>query len=207
MTQLLSEFLRPNDFEDISLPENYVTKFKRMMETEDVKNMLFYGKPGSGKTSAARIFTNSDLFDCIEINGSIETSIDVIRNKVSNFSSSVSLFNTHKICFIDEADYLSKSSQAGLRGLIESTSKNCRFIFTANEINKMHPALCSRLLTICFDVTPMQIAEQMILYKTRTLEKLKQRYEYVNDKKIERIIELNYPDYRTIANHIEFELL
>jgi len=53
----------------------------------------------------------------------------------------------------------------------------------------------------------MQIAEQMILYKNRTLEKLKQRYELVNDEKIERIIELNYPDYRTIANHIEFELL
>ena len=124
-----------------------------------------------------------------------------------NFATSMSLYSSHKICFIDEADYLSKSSQASLRGVIEDTSKNCRYIFTANDMSKIHPALCSRLMPICFDMTPLQIEEELKRYKTRVTEFMIQNSLKIDINRISRIIDMNFPDYRIIANKLEFEIV
>jgi DNA polymerase III delta prime subunit len=124
-----------------------------------------------------------------------------------SFATSMSLFSHHKICFIDEADYLSKSSQASLRGVIEDTSKNCRYIFTANDMSKIHPALCSRLMPICFDMTPLQIEEELKRYKTRVTEFINQNSLNIDMNRISRIIDMNFPDYRIIANKLEFEIV
>lgn len=207
MQELISEYLRPNNFDDIALPSQLRDKLQKMFDSKEVMNMLLYGKPGTGKTTVAKIFVNSDMYETIELNGSVQTSIDDIRKTVQNFATSCSMFDAHKICFIDEADYLSKNAQAGLRNVIESTSKNCRFIFTANDISKIHPALCSRLLMINFDLTSSQTTEAMNLYIKKTIEKLKIQNENLDESRVKRLIEIYYPDYRAIANHIEFELI
>ncbi len=207
MINLISEKLRPKNFDELVLDEFYKKKLKKMYESRNVMNLIFYGKPGSGKTSAAKIFIDSEEFDSIEINGSLDTSIDIVRTKIINFATTMSLHQHHKICFIDEADYLSKSSQASLRGVIEETSNICRYIFTANDISKMHPALCSRLMPLCFDMTPVQISAELEKYKNRILTLLKAQHESVDEQRICRLIDMNFPDYRSIANKIEFEML
>ena len=122
-------------------------------------------------------------------------------------STSMSLYQHHKICFIDEADYLSKSSQASLRGVIEETSRNCRYIFTANDMSKIHNALCSRMMPLCFDMSPAQIETELEKYKVRIISMLKANHENIDEQRIFRLIDMNFPDYRTISNKIEFEML
>lgn len=68
----LSEELRPKSFDELVLDKSIKDKIQKMYETQNVMNMLFYGKPGSGKTSCSKIFTDSDKFDCITINGSLD---------------------------------------------------------------------------------------------------------------------------------------
>lgn len=207
MSMLISEYLRPASFNELVLSDEIRTRLLKMQETGNVLNMLFHGKPGSGKTSAAKIFTDCEEFDVITLNGSLETKIEDVRTTIINFCSSVSLFAKQKIVFIDESDYLSKNAQAGLRKVIEDSSDNCRFIFTANEIKKMHPALCSRLLLVNFDMTSSQIMKSLNSYKQRVITKLSERYGDIDTKKVERIIDMNFPDYRSIANHLEFEFI
>ena len=207
MLNLISETLRPKKFNELVLDKQFQDKLQKMHDSRNVMNMIFYGKPGSGKTSAARIFVDSPDFDCLPINGSLDTKIEIVRTKILNFATSMSLFSHHKICFIDEADYLSKSSQASLRGVIEDTSKNCRYIFTANDMSKIHPALCSRLMPICFDMTAMQIEDELQRYKERVIAFMKEQSIEVDELRINRVIEMNFPDYRTIANKLEFEML
>ena len=207
MVKLISEKLRPRNFDELVLDEYYKNKLKKMYESRTVMNMIFYGKPGSGKTSAAKLFTESENFDSLTINGSLDTSIEIVRNKIVNFATSMSLYQNHKICFIDEADYLSKSSQASLRGVIEETSRNCRYIFTANDMSKIHNALCSRMMPLCFDMSPAQIEAELEKYKVRIISMLKANHENVDEQRIFRLIDMNFPDYRTISNKIEFEML
>lgn len=207
MSKLISELLRPSSFDELVISNDIRSRLMKMQETGNVLNMLFHGKPGSGKTSAAKIFTDCDKFDVITINGSLETSVDDVRSLIRNFCSSVSLFGKQKIVFIDESDYLSKNAQAGLRKVIEDNSDNARFIFTANEIKKMHPALCSRLLLVNFDMTSSQIMKSLEGYRKRVMEKLTARYQEIDINRVNRIIDMHFPDYRSIANHLEFEFI
>ena len=81
-----------------------------------------------------------------------------MRKNIEMFCVSMSLFSTVKVCFIDECEYLSMNAQASLRGLIEKCD-HVRFLLTANDIKKMHPALKSRCLPLCFDVGPIEAPE------------------------------------------------
>jgi replication factor C small subunit len=207
MNRLISEILRPASFDDLVLSEEIKIRLKRMRDTKNVMNMLFYGKPGTGKTSAAKLFIDSDIFDTITINGSLETSVEDVRKQIRNFSACASFYCQQKIVFIDEADYLSSNAQAGLRKVIEDSSDRCRFIFTANELKKIQPAICSRLLLVCFDMTESQIRKSHTAYKDRVLKVLGEKHSDVDPVRIEQIIDMYYPDYRSIANHLEFEFI
>ena len=79
------------------------------------------------------------------INGSEEGGIDVLRNKIKNFASTVSLSGGKKVVILDEADYLNpQSTQPALRGFVEEFHKNCRFILTCNFKNRIIEPLHSR---------------------------------------------------------------
>ena len=158
MTPILSEQLRPTEFADLIQPSAMVERLERMAEQRMPMNMLFYGQPGVGKTSAARILLNKLDADYCEINGSMETGIEHVRKNIEMFCVSMSMFSAVKVCFIDECEYLSMNAQASLRGLIEKCT-HVRFLLTANDIKKMHPALKSRCLPLCFDVGPIEAPE------------------------------------------------
>jgi hypothetical protein len=62
-------------------------------------------------------------------------------------------------------------------------------------------------MPICFDMTPMQIEEELKRYKERVTEFMNQNSVAVDPVRISRIIDMNFPDYRTIANKLEFEMV
>lgn len=111
-----------------------------------IPHLLFSGSPGTGKTTLAKILINQlnvNEYDVMQINASNETKIEVMRDKVVNFVSTMP-FGVFKVVLLDEADYLSQASQAMLRGLLEEYASTARFILTCNYPNKVIPALHSR---------------------------------------------------------------
>jgi len=204
--QLVSELLRPQQLDDLTLPFRVIHRLQRMVESDTIMNMIFYGKPGLGKTSAARVITKTIGADVYEINGSSMTGIDTVRNTVEQYASSVSLYQKPKICFIDEADYLSKNAQAALRHLIERSSNNCRYLFAVNDISKLIPGIQSRLMSICFDIAPADRAEVQASMMDRYERKLSELGIRYDKERLNEIVGIFYPDLRTIANHIEFRV-
>ena len=96
-----------------------------------------YGRAGGGKNYSCKIIVNAIECDYLYINASDERNIDLVRDKLKNFASSVG-FKPNKIVILDEADYLNvNSAQPALRNLMETFSQHCRFILTCNYVEKI----------------------------------------------------------------------
>jgi replication-associated recombination protein RarA len=67
---LLSEVLRPQSLSELNIAEGIINSLQNMVDKGTIMNMLFYGDPGIGKTSAARILIKDMMADDYEINGS-----------------------------------------------------------------------------------------------------------------------------------------
>jgi replication-associated recombination protein RarA len=136
---LLSEVLRPRQFEDLSQPQRVIDRFRKMIETRSIMNMLFYGKSGTGKTSVARILINTlGPESSIEVDGSFAKRGGFDTTRIQQFCSSVALSGGVKICFIDQADNVPINAQETLCKVIEDCS--------ANAFSFSRLIMCPRLL-------------------------------------------------------------
>ena len=200
------EEYRPKTIDDCILPTSLKTLFKSFIKKGELSNLLFSGTPGIGKTTVAKALCEELNCDWIMINGSEEGGIDVLRNKIKNFASTVSLTeqSNHKVVIVDEADYMNAESvQPALRNFIETFYKNCRFIFTCNYKNKILPALHSRCTVIDFAIKNGQ--------KVKTAQALLKRLgKVLDDEQIEydkkvlaELIQKYYPDFRRTINELQ----
>jgi len=116
---LWTEKYRPKTIEECILPERLKKPFQEYVTQENIPNLLLFGGAGVGKTTVAKAMCNEIGCDFLIINGSSETGIDVVRNKIANYASSMSFSGGRKVIIIDEADYLSPNAQAAFRNAIE----------------------------------------------------------------------------------------
>ena len=137
-TFLWVEKYRPTKINECVLPENLKNTFKEFVEHIDIPNLILSGGPGVGKTTVAKAMLDEIGATSLVINGSEESGIDVLRNKIKNFASTVSLEGGRKYVIHDEADYLNpQSTQPALRGFMEEFHKNWGFILTCNYKNRL----------------------------------------------------------------------
>jgi replication factor C small subunit len=205
-TMPLSERLRPQMLEDLTLPRRDIDRLQKMLDANDPMNVLFYGRPGTGKTSAARIFLRSiDPMDTLRMDGSLQTGVDGVRNLIDNFSSRMSWKGGLKLCFIDEADFLSQNAQASLRGIIENRSSHCRFIMAVNDLSKIMPAIQSRMICICFGILKADRPEILKRIHDRLAQRLTELGVPFDRDRLNGIVTTYFPDFRQIACRIEYE--
>ena len=157
------EKYRPTNFDDIVLdPLN-----KRIMETiinnNYFPNLLLYGPPGTGKTTTIINLINSfqeknnqkNKGLMIHLNASDERGIDIIRNQISQFVYSQSLFsNGTKFVILDEVDYMTKNAQHALKYLLQSYNNNVRFCLICNYISRIDDSLQNEFMRLRFNQLP-----------------------------------------------------
>jgi replication-associated recombination protein RarA len=203
--QLLSELLRPQQLGDLTISQKDIERLQRMADSGDIMDMIFYGEPGTGKTSAARILIRATGVDHpLVVNGSSASGIDYIRDTIGPYVRTTSVLQSKKLVFIDEADGLSKAAQSSLRYEIEN-KRNARFIFTANNIGKLSEAIKSRMLSLCFEVSPNNRIGVLNRLNERYGTKLGELGIQYDKERLSEIIGLYYPDFRAIANRLEYE--
>lgn len=127
-----------------------VETVRKFVEEGKLPHLLFYGPPGTGKTStiialAKEIYGPKYKNMVLELNASDDRGIDVVRNQIKDFASTMQIFSSgFKLIILDEADAMTSVAQNSLRRIIEKYTKNTRFCILANYSHKLNPALISR---------------------------------------------------------------
>ena len=202
-TFLWVEKYRPKTIQDCVLPENLKKTFSEFVKN-GIPNLLLTGGPGVGKTTVAKAMLEQIGYDYIMINGSEESGIDVLRNKMKNFASTMSLEGSRKFIIIDEADYLNaQSTQPALRGFIEEFSQNCRFILTCNFKNRVIEPLHSRCGVYEFNTDKKTMAQLCMQFMKRLEDILTQENVKYNKDVIAELISKHAPDWRRVLNECQ----
>lgn len=198
------ERYRPQTIDECILPSELKKTFNDIVKGGQLPNLLLAGTAGLGKTTVAKALCNMLDLDYIMINGSEESGIDVLRNKIKQFASSVSLAGGYKVVILDEADYLNPTStMPALRGFIEEFSNNCRFILTCNFKNRIIEPLHSRCSVVEFNTTKKQLAGLAGDFMKRLSAVLKEEGVAFQDKTIAELIIRYAPDWRRVLNECQ----
>ena len=198
------EKYRPRKISDCILPSVLLSMFQEFITQDSIPNMLLAGTAGTGKTTIARALCEELGCDYIIINGSEESGIDVLRTKIKDFASAVSLSGKVKVVILDEADYLNpNSTQPALRGFIEEFSKNCRFIFTCNYKNKIIPPLHSRTTVIDFKLNKADRPIMASRFMKRLKDILAEENVTYDMKVVVELLNKHFPDYRRVLNELQ----
>jgi DNA polymerase III delta prime subunit len=198
------EKYRPQTIDDCVLPAELKKTFNEIVQGRQLPNLLLAGSAGLGKTTVARALCNVLNLDYMLINGSEESGIDVLRNKIKQFASTVSLSGGYKVVILDEADYLNpQSTMPALRGFIEEFSNNCRFILTCNFKNKIIEPLHSRCSVIEFNTTKKSLASLAGDFMKRLIFILKTEGIKYHEQTLAELIIRYAPDWRRVLNECQ----
>jgi len=197
------EKYRPKKLSDIVSQEESVSILNNTLKTGELPHLLFYGSPGTGKTSSILALCN-ELFGpvrvnerVIELNASDERGINIVRGKIINFAKiaigtkdTKYLCPDYKIIILDEADAMTKEAQAALRKVMEENSNITRFCFICNYINQIIEPINSRCVKIRFKpINKNSLIEKLLWIAEK--ENIK-----INDSALECISEISNGDLR-----------
>ena len=195
------ERYRPKDLSTYVGNEQLKTKVQRFLDDGNVPHLLLYGRAGGGKTTLAKIIINSVECDYLYINASDERNIDLVRDKLKAFASSIG-FKPMKIVILDEADYLNvNSAQPALRNLMETFSQHCRFILTCNYVEKIIEPIRSR----CQAYKIIPPSKKEVAVHARKILEVENIDHNLDDLAL--VVTAGYPDLRKIINDLQRQVI
>lgn len=197
---LWCEKYRPTKLTEYVFKDEHQRKLlQNWVDEKNIPHCLFTGSPGVGKTSLAKVLINEldiNPYDVLEINASRTNSIDDVRNKIVNFVQMMP-FGDFKVVLLDESDFLSISAQAALRGVFEEYHNTARFILTANQKNRIIPAIHSRCQG--FHIEKIDQTE----FTARVATILLTEEIYFDLDRLDTYVKATYPDLRKCINMLQ----
>lgn len=164
--KVLQELLRPKKWENLVgmnfKPDGINTEkeiFMGLAKSDRTMSILIFGPPGTGKTTAIRLFAHEYLGEHFDtkfkrFNASNDVNVKTIRNDIIDFAGSEDDTDLRNIIFFDEVDGVGWQAQDSLRAVMEEYSYSCIFLMACNKINRIHKAIVSRSTIFKMDKLP-----------------------------------------------------
>ena len=143
--QPLAERMRPRNLSEFIGQRDVIKGYLyKMIEAGQVPSLIFYGLPGTGKTTLAKIIANTTKSNFKKLNATLSGIAD-IRNVVKEADEQRKFYQRQTILFIDEIHRFNKGQQDVLLPYVEDGRLILIGATTENPFFEVNPALLSRV--------------------------------------------------------------
>ena len=202
--QPLAERMRPQNLAEFVGQRDVIKGYlRKMIESGQVPSMIFYGLPGTGKTTLAKIIANTTKSNFKKLNATLSGIAD-IKNVVKEAEEQRKFYQRQTILFIDEIHRFNKGQQDVLLPYVEDGRLILIGATTENPFFEVNPALLSRVRIVRLNKLTgedvIQILKNAITDKDRGLGKESM---VIEDDVLETIAGFANGDARIALNILE----
>ncbi|MBR2774615.1 MAG: replication-associated recombination protein A [Selenomonadaceae bacterium] len=143
--QPLAERLRPKTLEDFAGQEKILRgALGKMIAQGQTPSLIFFGEPGTGKTTLAKIIANTTASNFVKVNAAL-SGISELRGIVKEAQDQRKFYRKQTILFIDEIHRFNKGQQDFLLPYVEDGRITLIGATTENPFFEVNAALLSRV--------------------------------------------------------------
>jgi putative ATPase len=201
----LADRMRPRTLDEVVGQEHLIGSgrvLRKILESGEVPSLIFWGPPGSGKTTLARIIASSVKANFLEFSAVI-SGIKEIKEVIKQAEAKRSHQGQRTILFVDEIHRFNKAQQDAFLPYVERGTIVLIGATTENPSFEVISALLSRSKVLILKGLGEEDIKG-ILERALTVEKgLAELHPAAQDKALEFIAQSSYGDARTALNALE----
>lgn len=195
----LADRLRPKDFTDFFGQEHLVGPngiLKRLIDKDELPSIIFWGPPGCGKTTLARIIASKTKSEFIHFSA-VSSGIDDVKKVVKQAGERKKLYGEKTILFIDEIHRFNKLQQDAFLPAVEDGTITLIGATTENPSFEVIGPLLSRCRVFVLTLLDQKDLGKIV---DRALKELKLK---IDEKAKEFLLDSSNGDARIAINVLE----